>query len=129
MTETYKKLNDYTLEVVQPLSDAYLSAGTFKTPGDYRLTRIFNFGTGQITTLARHFSIVASNEYSSHTSSGVAAAVQMSVQNFADLPAKYELEIMHRKLIELEGAPPPLETLLAEKKPVSGKPRLGAPAR
>ncbi len=129
MTETYKKLNDYTLEVMQSLSDAHFSPGNFKTPSDYRLTRIFNFGTGQITTLARHFAIVASSEFSSHTSSGAASSVQMSVQDFATLPSTYEVEQMHKKLTELEGNPPALDTVLADRKSGMDKPKLGSPAR
>lgn len=129
MQETFKKLNDYTLEVVQPLSDAYLAPGSFKTPSDYRLTRIFNFGTGQVTTLARHFAAVASNEYSSHTSSGIASSVQMTVQDFADLPSTFEVEQMHKKLTELDGNPPALDTVLTDRKNMAGKPKLGAPTR
>lgn len=129
MQETFKKLNDYTLEVVQPLSDAHLALGSFKAPSDYRLTRIFNFGTGQLTTLARHFAAVTSNEYSSHTSAGVSSSVQMSVQDFADLPSTYEVEQMHKKLTELDGNPPALDTVLSDRKNVAGKPKLGAPAR
>ncbi len=129
MSETYNKLNDYTLEVVQRLGDSAMSAGSFNAPSDYRLTRIFNFGAGQVTTLARHYALSTSSAYSSHNSTSMASSVQMSVQDFTDLPSTYEVEAMHKKLIELKGNPPALDSVLSDRKTTTGKPKLGAPAR
>lgn len=114
MGEDYRKINSYTLEVVQDLGDASLNLGSYRSPSDYRLTRIFNFGSGQITTLARHFAGVASN-YSSDHGAGVASSLQMDIQDFADLPSLHEVKLMHKKLKELKGNPPPLEDIISKK--------------
>lgn len=125
MANSYKKLNEYTLEVVQSLDDEKASLGSYSSFSDFRLTRVFNFGTGQVTTLARHFSGVA-GRYSSDAGAGVASTLQMNVQNFRDLPSLYEVELMHRKLRDLGGSPPALEDMLGGGA-VVGKRRLGAP--
>lgn len=124
MAESYHKINDYTLEAVQILDDKDMSLGSFRSPSEYRLTRIFNFGTGQVITLARHFAGVASH-YSSDHGAGVASSMQMHVQDFRDLPSLHEVEQMHRKLkTELQGNPPPLEEILDAQSATTGKPRL-----
>lgn len=124
MSESYHKINDYTLEAVQILNDKSLGMGSFRSPSEYRLTRIFNFGTGQITTLARHFAGVA-GQYSSDHGAGVTSSVQMHVQDFRDLPSLHEVKQMHRKLkVDLKGNPPPLEEILDEQSTTAGKPKL-----
>ncbi|MFN7113792.1 MAG: hypothetical protein ACK4PK_05465 [Alphaproteobacteria bacterium] len=128
MQSNYKKLDDYTLEVVQSLSENQPSLGSYHVQSDYRLTRIFNFGTGQLTTLARHFSGVA-GKYSSDNGAGVASSLQMQVQDFRDLPSLHEVRRMHTKLKELNGNPPPLEDLIEPPKAaVTGKSSLRKPA-
>ncbi|MDY0008424.1 MAG: hypothetical protein RBS08_01835 [Bdellovibrionales bacterium] len=111
MADKYKKLNDYTLEVVQGLSAEELNMTYYKSPSDYSLTRIFNFGAGQVTTLARHSNSVSSH-YSSNQGAGIATSVQMHTEDFQNLPSTYEVELMHKKLTELGGKPPPLETTI-----------------
>lgn len=127
MSEKYRKINDHTLEVVQTLGDTSLDLGSYKTPSDFRLTRIFNFGTGQITTLARHFAGVASH-YSSDHGAGMASSLQMQVQNFHELPSLFEVRAMHQKLRDAGGKPPPLDDILQPPAAqISGKPGLRTP--
>ncbi|MDP2206728.1 MAG: hypothetical protein Q8K65_10540 [Alphaproteobacteria bacterium] len=127
MSNRYNKLNDYTLEVVQSLSERNPSLGSYNTQADYSLTRIFNFGTGQLTTLARHFSGI-SGRYSSDNGAGVASSLQMQVQDFRDLPSLHEVRLMHAELERLHGKPPPLEDLIEPPKTqVNGKSSLRKP--
>lgn len=127
MNKGYNVLNDYTLEVVQDLSDRSPNLGSYNTHADYKLTRIFNFGTGQLTTLARHFSGIA-GRYSSDPGAGIASSLQMQTQDFRDLPSLHEVRLMHAKLKELKGNPPPLEDILQPPAAqVSGKPGLRTP--
>lgn len=129
MNDSYNKINDYTLEVVQNLSEREPALGSYSynIHADYSLTRIFNFGTGQITTLARHFAGVAGRQAHVH-GAGVASSMQMQVQDFRDLPSLHEVTLMHQKLQEMDGNPPPLEGLIQRPPaPVNGKASLRMP--
>lgn len=127
MNDSYNKINDYTLEVVQKISERQPSLGSYNTQADYSLTRIFNFGTGQLTTLARHFVGVA-GRYSHDHGAGVASSMQMQVQDFRDLPSLHEVSLMHQKLKKMDGNPPPLEDLIQPPPAsVSGKSSLRMP--
>lgn len=127
MSETFKKMNDYTLEVVQKIDNGSDSMSSYKISSDYRLTRIFNFGTGQVTTLAKHSTLLGG--YYSEYGAGAASSLQMSVQDFRDLPSTHEVALMHAKLKSLGGRPPALAALLEEPAPVLAKGKLKAPQR
>lgn len=109
MTETITKENDYTLKIVQ--TDDSTSSWGGNVPVHIRnsYTRIFNFAAGQITTLPVT-KIFQSLEGRAAGNSSISS--QMHIQNFTDLPSTLELEILHKKLEDLGGHPPPLNDVL-----------------
>lgn len=116
MKEEFDKVNDYTLAVKLTLD----SMGSDYSSSKHELTRIFNFQSGQVTTIARDWTH-QDRGYEGGGSS--ASALQMSVQNFGDVERQGEIELMHRKLVELGGKPPQLSDILPSqvtKKPSSG---------
>lgn len=113
MKETFRKINDYTLSHDVQM-DKYANG---YVEGKFELKRIFNFASGQITTIARDW---LSQSRGSESGGSSGTSLQMQVQDFTDLPSTVELEMMHKRLKELEGKPPELETILVQK----GKPRM-----
>jgi hypothetical protein len=89
-TEVFEKLNDYTLSVVHDFARLH------KT--DPELRRIFNFAARNVTTI-----------YSMWY--GHAVTSNMHVEKFSDLDSLDEVAMMHAKLCEMDGNPPPLPTL------------------
>lgn len=112
MTETITKENDYSLKIENIETNIY---------GHDKITRSFNFASGQITTLfvSQRF------HHGGYKSGGAGAATSnMHIQNFTDLSSTIELEILHKKLEELDGHPPPLGDVLngRHKRPLSVTP-------
>jgi hypothetical protein len=105
MKEDFEKVNGYTLAVKLTLD----STSGYYSSGKQELTRIFNFQAGQVTTIARDW---LHQDRGSESGGSSATALQMSVQNFGDIEAQGELEIMHAKLVELGGKPPALADIL-----------------
>jgi hypothetical protein len=104
----YSKYTDYTLMETADL------------PNGGSITRMFNFAAATVTTIFqqkadRHeqqkswingASVAVSDAVS------VALTSQMQVQKFSEFDTTVELELMHKKLRELKGTPPPLEDVL-----------------
>lgn len=109
ITEEFSKVNDHTL-----LAEQTIGTGTASNNWDRRLSRLFNFKSGQVTTLF--------TEWLTY-SSGPSNSSQMQVQNFSDIQSKDEIREMHAKLKELGGNPPDIEELLGG----TNKTRLSAP--
>lgn len=105
MKEDFEKVNDYTLAVKLAMD----SLDGYYSKGKYELTRIFNFQAGQVTTIARDW---MHQDRGSESGGSSATALQMTVQNFGDIEAQGELEIMHGKLVQLGGKPPAIEDIL-----------------
>lgn len=110
MSEIYTKENDYTLLVtIAENSEIKQVEDVARIKKETNYSRIFNFASGQVTTLLQ------SRIYQSrNTDSGASAAVstQMHIQNFTDLPSRIELDMMHAKLTDMGGKPPPLDDVL-----------------
>jgi hypothetical protein len=119
MKETFEKVNDYTLRVDQLLESKTDTVGYAASSQNTRLTRIFNFEAAQITTIVKASSLVA-NRYGHDGGAGASDSVQMNITDFEDLTSVRELSRMHKKLIELGGAPPVLDDVvgnLGKKRP------------
>ena len=84
-TETFEKLNDYTLSVRTDFSH--------QTETDPTLRRIFNFRAQQVTEI-----------YSTWYRDGISTSMVQS--RFSDLDSRDEVELMRGKLRELGGNPP-----------------------
>jgi hypothetical protein len=103
--ETFTKENDYTLG--QHWSEA-------TDHGDYtvdkvKLSRYFNFLSCQVTTLFRE----KLTEPGTNDVAGMGALTsQLKIQNFSDIESPNEIRLMHAKLLEQEGKPPPLDEVL-----------------
>ncbi len=109
---SYHKKNDYSLiehsvEAGEE-NDMYFSSS---------LSRTFNFLSGQVTTVTRDFIY---EPRGSSAGGSASVATQLYVQNFTDLGSLAEVRLMHQKLVELAGNPPPLEEILQDN---MGKPR------
>jgi len=118
----YKKLAADTLSVAYDLSET-------DDWGSPRLSRIFNFTAQQVVTLYERGGLKKykqpETDYDSQNAFAAAVTSAMQVQNFADLPNQAEIAPLHKKLIELGGTPPALETILHKlDKP---RPALGTP--
>ncbi len=126
MQERFEKINDYTLRQTLQESDQELSGYSQQLTVQSRITRIFNFLAAQITTTTRDLTYEPRGSESGGSS---AVSSQTFVQNFDDVQSDLEIRAMHSKLLELKGKPPALDTVLADRKATTGKPKLGAPAR
>jgi len=116
MKEEFEKVNDYMIAVKLTLD----SLSGYNSNGRHELTRIFNFQSGQVTTIARDW---LHQDRGSESGGSSASALQMSVQNFGDIEQQGEIEIMHRRLVQMGGKPPALADILPNqmtKKPASG---------
>jgi hypothetical protein len=104
----YSKHTDYTL-----MESADLPAGG-------SITRMFNFAAATVTTIFqqkadRHEqqkSWINGASVSVSDAVSVALTSQMQVQKFSEFDSLIELQLMHRKLVELKGKPPALEEVL-----------------
>lgn len=85
--EVFEKLNDYTLSVTYDFAR--------QEKADPELRRIFNFAAQNITTI-----------YSMWY--GHAVTSSMHVEKFSALDSLDEVRMMHEKLKDLRGNPPPL---------------------
>lgn len=103
---TYSKEDDYTL------------LATSDVPGGGKLCRYFNFAAGEITTVFREKAEMKNTEGQSYreypisTSVSVALSSQMSARKFSELDSFNEVALLHKKLVELKGSPPPLEDII-----------------
>jgi hypothetical protein len=122
MTEKFKVLNDYTLQVSVDMSPKPHRPESYELTETAALRRIFNFRSAQVTTIMQQSAYIAS-DYSSEGGAGVTAASQMSVQNFDDIQSQLEIEFMHAQLKKMGGNPPALEDLRGgfTKKPALGR--------
>jgi hypothetical protein len=96
--EVFEKLNDYTLSVVNDF--------VRMSEADPELRRIFNFKAQQVTSISTIWY-------------GSAVSNVMDVRNFSDLDSLDEVQLMHAKLIEMEGKPPSLDRIVCKPKIVS----------
>ncbi|MFN7113793.1 MAG: hypothetical protein ACK4PK_05470 [Alphaproteobacteria bacterium] len=109
MHEKLIKINDYT--IAQQIDAADERIGGYGD-GLYvyaRITRTFNFLAAQMTTVTRDMTY-ESRGGSAGGSSSVSA--QTLIQNFSDIQSDAEIRLMHAKLKEKSGNPPPLDDIL-----------------
>lgn len=99
---TYKKVNDYTLDVTEPFG-----------PGNGTLSRVFNFAAATVTTLYRE------REKDTAYNGGLAISLtsQMNIMKFSDFDSIIEIEDMRKVLVEKGGKPPELDPLLTRRLP------------
>ena len=100
MEEKITKLNDYTLRVTAEERSGYRREG---------YTKLFNFLARQVTTTHRDWLF---EDRGSSAAGEAAMATTTIVESFDDLPGTGEVALMHKKLIELGGTPPALDTVL-----------------
>ena len=100
MEENFTKLNDYTLRVTAEERTGYRREG---------YTKLFNFLARQVTTTHRDWLF---EDRGSSAAGEAAMATTTIVESFDDLPGTGEVELMHKKLIDLDGKPPALDTVL-----------------
>lgn len=100
-TEIFEKLNDYTLSVINDFAR--------HSEADPELRRIFNFKAREVTSITTLWYKVA-------------VSTAMTVKSFSDLDSLDEVELMHAKLVEMEGHPPALDEIVR-------KPRIAPPAQ
>lgn len=100
MEENFTRLNDYTLRVTAEERSGYRREG---------YTKLFNFLARQVTTTHRDWLF---EDRGSSAAGEAAMATTTLVESFDDLPGTGEVELMHRKLIELDGNPPALDAVL-----------------
>lgn len=101
---SYKKIDENTLK----------QHFDCPAPGEYNGVRITSSLTRTFNFLAREI-IVKNTEarYEARGSSGGSAAVssQIIIQRFSELDSLDEVELMHARLVELGGTPPPLSEI------------------
>lgn len=106
----YKKIDDSTLLVRQPLAD---SDNDWGAP---RLTRLFNFKARQITTIYERGGTqsykIPRGDYSSETGQTAAVTAAIQIQNFRDLESTDEVRDMHAQLVRIGGRPPNIDDVL-----------------
>lgn len=111
MKEAFEKINSYTLQVMVEVNHneetSYYSS--FKKEKGLRLTRIFNFESRQVTTLAE--STISTFPQNRESGAAPATSLQMHVQDFAEVPNPDEIIRLHAKLTEMGGTPPTVEHL------------------
>jgi hypothetical protein len=110
----YSKYNDYTLA-----EEGAVAGGT--------LTRHFNFAAATVTTIFQAKTVETQTLRAYGSDGGVSAGVgvamtsQMQVHKFSELDCAREVVILHAKLVELGGTPPPLEEILGSMNVTLGK--------
>lgn len=120
MQEDLIKLNDYTLVQKIEAPDTTRRGYSDGLKVLSQVTRTFNFLAAQLTTTTRDVTYEGRGGDASGTS---AVHTQTFIQNFEDMQSDREVAYMHKKLIELEGNPPPLEEItggLGKKTGMSG---------
>jgi hypothetical protein len=106
MKETFTKINDYTLQ--QLLEEPKETISAYSDFQVYsRISRVFNFEAAQLTSTTRDMVLLSRG---SEAGGSTAVSTQTSIQNFDDIQSSAELARMHKKLTELGGTPPALET-------------------
>jgi len=118
MKETFTKVNDYTLLQTLRAADDETSAWGSSFFVKSQLTRSFNFLSAQVTTISRDVTFQSRGSEAGGSSS---VSTQKTIENFRDIQSDAEIRLMHEKLKELKGNPPPLEDILATAD--IGKPR------
>lgn len=103
----YTKEDDYTL------------LATSEVPDGGKLCRYFNFAAGEITTIYREkaeMQVEKTSGYSSTANVSVSVSTaltsQMSVRKFSELDSFNEVALLHKKLVDLKGNPPPLDDII-----------------
>ena len=107
--EKFTLVNPYTLDVTRTDKETLSNAADYKMKAMSVLTRSFNFAARQVTTRTRDY-IFQPGDYEYGGSSGVTSTLDIS--NFDDLGGTEEIALMHGKLVELGGTPPPLDEVL-----------------
>lgn len=102
VTETFNKINDYTLRLEQKETEKSGYRVELRT----KCSRTFNF-------LARQVDVVYSaHAYNTYNAEATQPSTQMRVESFDEMPSTLEIKFMHAKLIEMGGKPPALEDIL-----------------
>ncbi|MDP2206727.1 MAG: hypothetical protein Q8K65_10535 [Alphaproteobacteria bacterium] len=109
MKETFAKLNDYTLLQTLRAADEETSAWGASFYVKSQLTRSFNFLSAQVTTISRDITFQSRGADAGGSSS---VSTQTIIQNFSDIQSDAEIRLMHEKLKEKSGNPPPLDDIL-----------------
>lgn len=118
---TYTKEDDYTL------------LATSDVPGGGKLCRYFNFAAGEITTIyrekaERHEKVGSDHrEYPISNALAIALTSQMASRKFSELDSFNEISLMHKKLFDLQGSPPPLEDIINTAMTTGKDVRVGRP--
>lgn len=99
MEEKFTKLNDYTLRVTAEERSGYRREG---------YTKLFNFLARQVTTTQRDWLF---EDRGSSAAGEAAMATATRVESFDELPGFGEVELMHQKLVDLDGKPPALDDI------------------
>ena len=117
----YSKYSDYTL-----CETGDVAGGT--------LTRQFNFASGTITTVFREQAerSQTQKEWRSDMTTvsdavSVALTSQMQIQKFSELDSLAEVIILHKKLQDLGGTPPPLEDIIQVSTTLGKDVKIGRP--
>ena len=110
MTERISMENDYTLKLEWSDEAHYQYGDGGPIKKESVLKRIFNFAAGQITTTSVERTFQSRNYNGSNGHSSITS--QMHIEKFTDLASTIELQILHKKLTELGGHPPPLDDVL-----------------
>jgi transketolase N-terminal domain/subunit len=121
MKETFTKINDYTLR--QTLEEPKETISAYSDFQVYaRITRIFNFEAAQLTATTRDMVLLSRG---SEAGGSTAVSTQTTIQNFEDIQSGAEIARMHKKLKDLGGKPPALESFTGGlgKKPSGLTPR------
>ena len=111
MSETFTKKNDYTLTVTNDESRVLQEVDdVLNVQITSSLEKTFNFLSAQVTTVTRER--IFQPRGSSSSGAAASVSIQMIIQNFSDIQSPEELKLMHRKLVELGGAPPELSDIM-----------------
>lgn len=106
MKETFTKINDYTLQQLLEAPKETISAySDFQVHS--RIARIFNFEAAQLTSTTRDMALQSRG---SDAGGSTSVSTQTSIQNFDAIQSGAEIARMHKKLQELGGKPPALES-------------------
>lgn len=123
MRETFKRVNDYTLLQTLRADDDETSAWGSSFYVKSQLTRSFNFLSAQITTTSRDLTFQSRGSEAGGSSS---VSTQTIIENFRDVQSDAEIRLMHEKLKELKGKPPPIEEIMGGIGKKNTAPSLGA---
>jgi len=119
MKEKFTRVNDYTLLQTLRADDEETQAWGSPFYIKSQLTRSFNFLSAQVTTTSRDVTFQSRGSEAGGSSS---VSTQTIIENFHDIQSDAEIRLMHEKLKQLKGNPPPLEEVLPKS---LGKPQGG----